>query len=326
MLEIDKKDRRLLYYLSRNSRESYKQLGKKIGVSESSVGYRIQKLKKRGIIINFTPKLNYSLLGHIPFIMLFRFNEDIYDKKEIIKYFKEHDYALWAESMLGQWDLMVEFSAKNYLHLIEIIKEITEHFGETLNSYEVSSSTEILKAEDLIQDIYQELKLERPPAIKWTEGEVQLTEKDKQILKILTKDASLSYMEIARKLKLTFDTVRYRIKNLEKKGIIAGYSTSINLSKLGYTEYLFKIKLSNISKEKYRRLRNVIRENNNIVYASYDININSFLFICAFKTPNEIGKISKVFRKNYSDIIEKQDYWVMKEVLFIDLFLDGILK
>ena len=325
-MNIDKKDRKLLYYLSQNARINHKQLGKKTGLSESSVSYRIERLKKEGVITNFTAKVNYSLIGHLAFVIIFRFSEDIYENKDIIKYFKEHDYTLWAESMLGDWDLFVEFSAKNYLHLIKIIEEVKEHFKDRLNNYEVSFSTYIFKLDDLLEDLYKDLKLDPIQPIFWKTEPVEISKKDKQILKILTKDASLSYMKIARKLKLTFDVVRYRIKKLEEKGLIAGYSTTVNLQKLGFAEYLFKIKLSNTSKEKYKKLIRLIRGNNNITYASYDINQNSFFFICAYKTPNEIDKISKTFRKDFSDIIEKQEYWVMKEVLFVDLFVGGLLK
>ena len=57
---MDKKDRKLLYYLSLNSRESHTQLSKKIGLSKNSVKYRIERLQKEGVIKQFTIMPNFS--------------------------------------------------------------------------------------------------------------------------------------------------------------------------------------------------------------------------------------------------------------------------
>ena len=50
MLKLDKKDKKLLYYLSKNARMSNTQLSNKIGLSKNSVKYRVERLLKEGII------------------------------------------------------------------------------------------------------------------------------------------------------------------------------------------------------------------------------------------------------------------------------------
>ena len=72
----------------------------------------------------------------------------------------------------------------------------------------------------------------------------KLDKKDKQILYQLDLDSRQSFNQIARKVKLSREVVQYRVKQLEKKGIIKGYQTLIDVTKLGYLNCRFFIKSS----------------------------------------------------------------------------------
>ncbi len=56
-----------------------------------------------------------------------------------------------------------------------------------------------------------------------------------KILVELQKNARISYKEIGDKIGLTGPAVAERILKLEEKGIIKGYTTKIDLSKIGYS-------------------------------------------------------------------------------------------
>lgn len=71
---------------------------------------------------------------------------------------------------------------------------------------------------------------------------VKLDLKDRKILHELDMNSRKPSSIIAKKVGLTAEGVNYRIKRLEKEGIITGYQTVINLSKLGMVQ--FKIVLS----------------------------------------------------------------------------------
>ena len=76
------------------------------------------------------------------------------------------------------------------------------------------------------------------------EQEIKLDLKDKKIIYWLSENARLPCTEIARKTGLSKDSVNYRIKNLEKKGIIQGYVAVIDISKIGYGTYHLFIQLN----------------------------------------------------------------------------------
>ena len=44
MAKLDLKDRKILYHLDIDSRQSFSQLGKKVGLSKDLIAYRVKKL------------------------------------------------------------------------------------------------------------------------------------------------------------------------------------------------------------------------------------------------------------------------------------------
>lgn len=62
--------------------------------------------------------------------------------------------------------------------------------------------------------------------------------KNKKLLYELSKNSRLSAPQLAKKVGLSKDAVIYRMKNLEKNGIIQKYTTVTNLNKLNYRTHI----------------------------------------------------------------------------------------
>ena len=91
---------------------------------------------------------------------------------------------------------------------------------------------------------------------------------DLQILSLLQEDCRLSFNKIARKLGISVGTAFNHVKNLEKKGIINGYTVTLDSSKLGYS--LTVIIMIQAEGSFLADVENEISKNANIV-AVYDI-------------------------------------------------------
>lgn len=63
MLKIDDLDHQILRMLEEDSRISYRRLGQKLGIEESTARKRVVRLKERGVIERFTIDVNDSTLG-----------------------------------------------------------------------------------------------------------------------------------------------------------------------------------------------------------------------------------------------------------------------
>lgn len=63
MLKIDNVDEQILRILEEDSRISYRQLGQKLGIEESTARKRVVRLKEKGVIERFTIDINEATLG-----------------------------------------------------------------------------------------------------------------------------------------------------------------------------------------------------------------------------------------------------------------------
>jgi DNA-binding Lrp family transcriptional regulator len=91
---------------------------------------------------------------------------------------------------------------------------------------------------------------------------------DLQILSLMQEDCRLSFNKIARKLGISVGTAFNHVKNLEKKGIINGYTVTLDSGKLGYS--LTVIIMIQAEGSFLADVENEISKNANIV-AVYDI-------------------------------------------------------
>ena len=63
---------------------------------------------------------------------------------------------------------------------------------------------------------------------------VELDEKDMKILKMLAQNGRISFSEMARSIGLSDVAVMKRVRKLEQKGVIKGYTVVVDPKKLGY--------------------------------------------------------------------------------------------
>jgi DNA-binding Lrp family transcriptional regulator len=91
---------------------------------------------------------------------------------------------------------------------------------------------------------------------------------DLRILSLLQEDCRLSFNKIARKLGVSVGTAFNHVKDLEKRGIIEGYTLMLNSSKLGYS--LTVIVMIQADGNFLVDVENEISKNANII-AVYDI-------------------------------------------------------
>ena len=87
MYKLDLKNRKLLYELDCNSRQTVQQLAKRIGLSKDTVKYRINKLVKEGIIKSFNAIIDTGKLGFYSFRIFMKFYQLSPNKeKEILDF------------------------------------------------------------------------------------------------------------------------------------------------------------------------------------------------------------------------------------------------
>src|SRR3989344_1384284 len=97
---LDKKDRAILYQLDLNSRQSFNQIAKKVGLSREVVQYRIKQLEKKGIIRGYQTLIDVSRLGYINCRFFIKLQKDTpEEEKRVIEYYKNHPRFWWVNRL-----------------------------------------------------------------------------------------------------------------------------------------------------------------------------------------------------------------------------------
>jgi len=307
MLDLDLKDKKLLFELDTNSRQTYKEIAKKIRLSKDSIAYRIKRLQDLGIIKQFQTIINVGKLGLISFRLYLKFENTTPEKEEeIIQFLKKQKIVTWIVSIDGNYDLGMWIVAKS-------IKEVNNLWTELLNKYnnyfDEKNLTIFTKVSYFPRTYFLDNKLNNQEYIFITEPEeIKLTKKDIDILKLLASDSRMSVVDISQKLKITAKTVVARIKMLEKNKIIIGYRTMFDLEKLGYEYYKVHMNLHNTTNEKQKSLRQYIKQHPNIIYDNEVLGGDDIEIEIQVKNSIELRNILKDIKTKYSDIIKNYNH------------------
>ena len=144
MEKLDLKDRKILYELDLNSRQSFSKIGKKVKLSKEVVNYRIKNLLKNKIIKNFFTILDVTKLGYHSFRIFLKFQNitSIKDEK-IIDYLKKQSNVGWIVSVKGNWDVNFVVWHKDIYEFNEFWRKFLEKYKTNLNNYWISIITKL---------------------------------------------------------------------------------------------------------------------------------------------------------------------------------------
>lgn len=136
---------------------------------------------------------------------------------------------------------------------------------------------------------------------------IKLDLADRKILAELDKNCRISDTSLGKKVNKSRETIKYRIQQLQKKGVIEKFITSINPNKLGF--YMFKVylKLENIPAER-EKLFNYLKENKDI----YWFGICDGAFDCTFAILSK--RIPEYFEK-INILLSKWEHLIISKVL-----------
>ena len=236
MEKFDLKDRKILYELDYNSRQSFRSIGRKVGLSKDSVTSRVKKLQEIGIIKEFVTEFDYLKLGYTALRFYFKFQYITPEiRKEIINYFVNYENSIVVFSLEGSYDLIVLILVKNitdfYSFWQKTLDKYGDYFAERVYSNYVGES--YYKKSFLLDKLENISNLINVRGFK----KVDFDNLDFQILKILTYNSKIPTIEIAKKLKLDTRTVNRRINRLIKSGLILYFSVALDLDQLGYQHF-----------------------------------------------------------------------------------------
>lgn len=306
--KLDLKDRKILYELDLDSRQSFGRLSKKVGLSKNSVINRVNALQEKGVIKNFKTIIDFGKLGY--FLVNFWFDLKSVSpnkEKEIIDFLCNQKIVSRVLSMDGKFNLRVQIISKDMAVVYLLWEKIFEKY---INYIEERQITILMENSYYFRPYLLDLKksfIEQK--ITSSSDKVELGNIDVELLKILARKARTSIIELSEKLNITPKTVIAHIKKLKKDKLIRGYGLSIDLSKVGYQVFRVSFILHRVTPEKLNHFKEYNLSQPNIVYHERVLGGDDYELEIQVKDMDGLREIIKDIQSNFSDII--QDYQIL---------------
>lgn len=305
--KLDKKDKKILYQLDLNSRQSFNQIAKKVRLSREVVQYRIKQLEKKGVIKGYQTLIDITKLGYLSCRFFIKLQEDTPEQENrIIEYYKKHPKFWWVDQIGGFRDLGLACWARDVYEFYEIKEDLMKRFGKYVNKLELAIYCKfyIYDRDYLIEDS----KEKRKEKILFSPELSEFDDKDIEILRLITPNARINSVDISDKTKISVTNVNYRIKKMIQKGIIKGFKVLLDLEKIGYYWYKIEIQLSDLSVKDH--ILDYFKRNKNIVYAYETLSENDLEVELEVDSYEKFREILNDFRKIFGKSIKKYNYFL----------------
>ncbi len=289
---MDKLDTDLLRVLTKNSRISLTQLAKKVKVSREVATYRLNRLKKENIILNFVTEINTEKLGFVGAAVFI--NIKATRQIEFKQYLAQTTFVSWVAQLSGVWSFGFSIIGRNN-------EELDHHFLQLYHTFKEDIIDHRFTIHKQSQFFYQKYfgTIAKEISNK-KEKEYTLDRKDKIILQELSSNARIDCVALSQKVSLTAPAVAQRIRHLESSGYIRDYSLFIDISKLELYQYSIFIINKNIDEKE--SLISYLSEHNNVSFiAEYvgDSFIEFGLFVTdPYELRNKLQEIEEMFPNN----------------------------
>ena len=260
MEDLSIAERTILCELDCNSRQSLSSIGKRARLKKESVHYRINQLEKKGLVEGYPAIVSLAKRGKMHVELFLRFhNVTVPLKNEMIAFFEHLPEVVFLASCKGSWDLLIG-AVVNDIHELNTFKDtIFDSYSPYFATSSLSLTTEtyFFGRKYLVgKDIHMTQHIDK-------RGDERVDGLDERILAIIARNARQSLVDIARQVGSSSKVVAYRIKRMEKSGIIQKYTVALNMEALGMSTYKLLIRLKN-SAHKRRFLQYFHRQPNTV--------------------------------------------------------------
>jgi len=315
MLKIDLKDRKILYQLDLNCRQSNNQIGRKVGLSKEVVNYRIKRMQDLGVIKCFWTSINSLKLGYYAFRIYINFLDVSPEtKEEIINYFKNYKNIWTLQSAKGPIDLSAVLWVDDVYKFNQFWNKTLDTYGNYFEKYSVSILTQVncLKRSYLLKDGYDRTDREFY-TISCVGEPAKIDKLDYQLLNEIADNARISLLKLAEKLNSSSQTINYRIKSLIKKDVILAFRVDIDLSMLNLQNCMIDIYLKDHTKGS--KIEDYLKGNPYVGYIM-DMTIGwcDLNFELLVKDFNSLTKIIDEIDKRFPGAIRKTNFWMAREI------------
>ena len=302
IVELDAKDKKILYELDFNARIPFSELAKKADLSEEVVNYRIKNLIDLGAIKKFVTVIDIYKIGYMYvrfFIGLRKVPSGVIG--HLLMQLQKDPSVNWLIYGDGKYDLTVGIYKKSVDEIEEFYHELIFKYKKVINNIELSLCSRI---HHFRHNYLYGTNNDDSYIFGDKKTQVPIDDTDRDILNVLLKNGRTSLVEIAGRTNLSVRGVQYRIKMLESKGVIIGYRIKLDIRRLGYEYYKVYVFFRSINARQLSELMTTLRYDPHIIFITQPIGKWQLEFEIVVKNRIELYEKLEQIRNKFPHNIE----------------------
>lgn len=310
---MDNLDKKITCILEKNCRTPISQIAKQLRTNRNVITYRINNLKKQGIIRKYIMSINLGKLGYNTYKIYFKIHQ-LNKGADLINYFQNKKEIIHLSKLEGEYNLSCVVVTKDIVELDDFLTEIKTKFDKFVKELNVNIVvySKIFKFEKLLLGEKDQLiKIEKYSS---EEKITELDNTDKKILNVLSQNANLSYIDLMNQTGLTLDIIKYRMKKL-KDNIISSFRILYDISKFGYFHYIILIKTNRMKKSDEQRLLSWSTMKKNVMYCTKIVGNFDFEIHVAITDINDLRDFVNELESEFSEKIDTYSTILLSKML-----------
>jgi DNA-binding Lrp family transcriptional regulator len=295
----------LLYALDVDSSWTLGVLARALRRSKQFVLYRMRKLEEEGVITGYHAIVDMSRLGYFTFRIYFKFQQMTQSGIDAFITFARKLPQIWTiTSIQGKWDCALFLGVRSVEDFHRVWDALLLEHKRHIKAYNVAVYAPIHnfnkkffigEPKDVVERIYGAGEAER------------IDDGDLRIIRAYAGDVRQPLAAIARRVGVSADIVRRRIRALEERKIIVGYTLGLNLGLLGHTGYRVDVQL--LSTRRNRELFEYCRAHPNIYQVNRSIGGADFEFEVIVRDLAHLIRIIDEIKTRFEDVVSDVEYF-----------------
>ena len=125
---LDRIDHTIIQSLLVNGRVSFSEIARDVKLTDVAIKKRVERLKMKGIINNFSVDLNLKSLGYENPIFL-QLRTELSKNKEVVKRLKQLDFILELYQVMGEYNLLAKIITPSFDHVGSFLLDLEKIDG-----------------------------------------------------------------------------------------------------------------------------------------------------------------------------------------------------
>lgn len=269
-------------------------------------------MEEDGIITGHWTAIDSFKLGYYCFRIYINFYDvTSQDRKEIIEYFASQKNIWGVIEVQGPIDLDVVMWVDDIFAFNIWWDQTLKRYGSFFAQSTVSILTQVISCKiPLLIDKNKESNTDNSFFITSCEGQpVQIDQVDYRILDEIALNARIPLILLAKKIGISSQTVKYRIKNLQKNKVIQAFRVNIDFKKIGYQMQAIEIYIKDHSKK--QAIIEYLKTNPHVYdIMSMSIGWSEIGVQALVKDTNDLMTIIQDVEARIPNAIRKTQFWI----------------